>query len=300
MKVLNPTFEIWLQPSGSDGIYQQIERAGRVCYKSEDHKTEDSARPFCERMINSQHYAMLEHGSVYLSFNVKDDESLELFYAGDKFSRYKNVGGVGYVSTNLRVLAENGRMDDLKYVVEPSSDNFEKRITVHFTTQVAITREFNRHRVNSIAEQSTRYCNYSKNKFDNQIAVNLPSWVAEADQSVYSENIKNGEFDMSLEDMSNLFMKVMKGEASDIENWLFANLSIEKTYMNLIANGRKPQEARVVLPLDVNTELVHTAFVSDWLHFFDLRALDKTGAAHPDAKILALPLYKKFQEEGLI
>ena len=91
-----------------------------------------------------------------------------------------------------------------------------------------------------------------------------------------------------------------EGSADDYENWLFGNIAAERAYMNLIAAGRKPQEARVILPLDTNTELVHTAFVSDWKHFFDLRALGTTGAPHPDAKVLAHPLYDEFCRLGLI
>lgn len=70
--------------------------------------------------------------------------------------------------------------------------------------------------------------------------------------------------------------------------------------MKLIEAGCKPQEARVILPLDTNTELVHTAFVSDWKHFFDLRALGTTGAPHPDAKVLAYPLYEEFKSKGYL
>ena len=78
---------------------------------------------------------------------------------------------------HLRVLAENKAMDDLKYLSNYEEGKHELRITVHFTTQISITREYNRHRANSMAEQSTRYCNYSKNKFDNEITINLPTWV---------------------------------------------------------------------------------------------------------------------------
>ena len=67
-----------------------------------------------------------------------------------------------------------------------------------------------------------------------------------------------------------------------------------------MGQGCKPQEARAILPLDCNTELVHTAFVSDWKHFFDLRALGTTGAPHPDAKILALPLMEEFKQKGYL
>ena len=288
MKIINPTFEIWPQKEGEDGIYLQIERAGRVCYKSEKNQTADSARPFCQRMINNQHYAMLEHGTVYLQLPAQSPSAE--WYIANRFSHTKTVDNVAYVTTNLRVLAENHRLEDLTYRVEPTVHH-ERRITVHFTTQIAITREFNRHRVDSIAEQSTRYCNYSKDKFGNEIAINLPTWVKEAG---FDEDM------LTNIDFMKLCQRVNSGEATVLENWIFGNMAAERAYLNLIALGKKPQEARVVLPLDTNTELVHTAFVSDWQHFFDLRALDKTGPAHPDAKALALPLYNKMKEAHYI
>lgn len=295
MKINNPSFEIWEQGSGIDGIYRQVERAGRVCYKSEDHQTEDSARPFVNRMIQSQHTAMLEHATVYLQA-VGNPNPLEK-YRHDRFSRVNDaVGEALAVTTNLRVLVQNGWMDDLdRYLCEPTPYH-ERRVTVHFTTQVAITREFNRHRANSMAEQSTRYCNYSKAKFGNEITINLPTWV----ESLQGSTQQAGEASLSETAFLALAKKVAEGSAADYENWLFANLAAEKAYMNLIAAGRKPQEARVILPLDTNTELVHTAFLSDWLHFFDLRALGTTGAPHPDAKAIAMPLYEAFKEKGWI
>lgn len=259
-------------------MYKQIERAGRVCYKSENNATADSAQPFVERMMKSKHTAMLEHGTVYLK-----GEGLEK-YKANKFSHYKHVDGIDYVTTNLRVLEENGWMDDLQLFCEPTAHH-DLRITVHFTTQIAITREFNRHRANSMAEQSTRYCNYSKEKFSGEISINLPTWISELEDKVASTT-----------DFVALSTKVAQGTASEYENWLFANMAAERTYMNLIAAGRKPQEARVVLPLDTNTELVHTAFLSDWHHFFDLRALGTTGAPHPDAKVLAAPLMQSLEQ----
>ena len=189
---------------------------------------------------------------------------------------------------NLRVLAENQWLTDLDHLTEPLAHH-ERRVTVHFTTQIATTREFNRHRANSMAEQSTRYCNYSKDKFGNEISINIPEWV----RALSVEEPTQIDF---LE----LAKKVTEGQADDYENWLFANLAAERAYMNLIALGRKPQEARAILPLATNTELIHTAFVSDWKHFFDLRAQGTTGAPHPDAKVLALPLYDEFCRLGLI
>ena len=157
MKIERPQHEIWLQKPGELGIYQQIERAGRVCYKSENNTTNDSAKPFVDRMIQSEHYAMLEHGTVYLVCNHGELP----FYTNNKFSRCHTIDGKDYITTNLRVLAENKALDDLKYLSDYEEGKHELRITVHFTTQIAITREYNRHRANSMAEQSTRYCNYS-------------------------------------------------------------------------------------------------------------------------------------------
>ena len=292
MKIQRPQYEIWLQKPGELGIYQQIERAGRVCYKSENNTTEDSAKPFVGRMIQSEHFAMLEHGTVYLVCNHGE---LPL-YIHNKFSRLNTIDGKDYITTNLRVLAENKAMDDLKYLSDFEEGKHERRITVHFTTQIAITREYNRHRANSMAEQSTRYCNYSKNKFDNEITINLPTWVEEKAGNYGEGELSDHQFD-------NLCQDVANGKTTDwtiLETWIFANQAAEFAYMKLIEAGCKPQEARAILPLDCNTELVHTAFISDWKHFFDLRALGTTGAPHPDAKVLAMPLMEDFKKEGFL
>lgn len=286
MKIQNPQYEIWMQNPGELGIYQQIERAGRVCYKSENNTTENSAKPFVGRMIEHEHFAMLEHGTVYMTCNHGE---LPL-YASNKFSHVNTIDGKDYITTNLRVMAENKTLEDLKYRTDFKKGKHELRITVHFTTQIAITREYNRHRANSMAEQSTRYCNYTKNKFGSEISINLPTWV-------------KGDLETNDEKFVELCEDVANEETNDwtpIDAWLFANQAAEFAYMKLIAMGCKPQEARVILPLDTNTELVHTAFVSDWKHFFDLRALGTTGAPHPDAKILAKPLYEEFKERGYI
>ena len=286
MKIQNPQYEIWMQNPGELGIYQQIERAGRVCYKSENNTTENSAKPFVGRMIEHEHFAMLEHGTVYMTCNHGE---LPL-YASNKFSHVNTIDGKDYITTNLRVMAENKTLEDLKYRTDFKKGKHELRITVHFTTQIAITREYNRHRANSMAEQSTRYCNYTKNKFGSEISINLPTWV-------------KGDLETNDEKFVELCEDVANEETNDwtpIDAWLFANQAAEFAYMKLIAMGCKPQEASVILPLDTNTELVHTAFVSDWKHFFDLRALGTTGAPHPDAKILAEPLYEEFKERGYI
>ena len=285
MKLIEPKVEIWEQPKGIEGIYKQIERAGRVCYKSEDRTTADSAEPFVKRMIASKHYAMLEHGTVYLSVpDTRNSKYLiqELLY--NKFTHSRIYNRCFNFSTNLRVLVEKDIWDACKKYVCDFGEGFfsgDRRITVHFTTQIAVSREANRHRADSIAEQSTRFCNYSKDKFGGEIAINKPSWI-EKDNFVHS---------LSYDPMNML---------DPVEVWWAANAYAEACYMRLLQLGWKPEQARVVLPLDTNTELVHTAFVSDWMHFFDLRALNKTGKAHPDMVAVAKPLYEEFKKRGYI
>lgn len=303
MKIQRPQYEIWMQNPGELGIYQQIERAGRVCYKSESNTTEDSAKPFVGRMIEHEHFAMLEHGTVYLVCNHGELP----FYLSNKFTHVNTWENKDYITTNLRVMAENKTLEDLKYRSDYIEGKHELRITVHFTTQIAITREYNRHRANSMAEQSTRYCNYTKNKFGSEISINLPTWVETKAGWNESSDHKDSNNDIKEENNKEKFQELCEDIANNetedwtlLDSWIFANQAAEFAYMKLIEAGCKPQEARVILPLDCNTELVHTAFISDWKHFFDLRALGTTGAPHPDAKILAQPLMEEFKDKGFL
>lgn len=297
MRIIEPSVEILEQGSGLEGIYKQIELAGRACYASQHRIEEGSAKKFVDNIIRSGHGAMLEHGTVYLTFKYTDnyDVSKVMVLVNNKYSKCTHSGFqesfTRYITTNMRVLIENGLWEwALNYITEPTEFH-ERRITARFQCQIAISREFNRHRVDSIAEQSTRYCNYSKDKFDNEITVSTPSWVDKDDAekrmtekslTYYAMNMLSGNFD-----------KVAPDKKFDaIDYWLFANLSAEWAYMKLIECGWKPQQARTILPLDTNTDLVHTAFVSDWEHFFELRC-DKNHA-HPDAYYLASELKKQF------
>ena len=164
MKLIKQSFEILDQQCGLEGIYKQIEISGRTCYKSEDKITEDSAKEFVDRMIKSGHGAMLEHGTVYLAMPIETMLPIEANgwgkYTKNPYSKgFKvyNVNGQKRVAitTNLRVLVENGWLDDLQYICEPT-EYHEKRITVKFTTDQGILREFTRHRVFSFAVESTR------------------------------------------------------------------------------------------------------------------------------------------------
>jgi thymidylate synthase (FAD) len=279
MKLIKPSFEILEQLPGLEGMYKQIELAGRTCYKSEDKITEDSAKEFVDRMIKSGHGAMLEHGTVYLSLDMTSREQY-FKYCYNKFSKANSTGSAeystwrGFVTTNLRVLVENDWMEDLQYLCEPTEFH-EKRHTVKFICDRGVSHEFVRHRVFSFAQESTRYCNYSKDKFGNEITFVFPIWMDEELLKSYGS-----------------YHTVARSNTP--ESIFIAGLNnAEKDYLSLVNMGWKAQEARAILPNALKTELVMTGFESDWKHFFELRC---PGSAHPQARELAIPLQEKFKE----
>lgn len=269
--------------------YKMIELAGRTCYKSEDKITENSAKEFVDRMIKLGHGAMLEHGTIYLKIDKTEDGHLppaRLYWSDGNHKKYTKVrkhGNSIYVTTNLRVIVENNRLDDLQYQVKPT-EHHEKRITAKFICDRGVSHEFVRHRVFSFAQESTRYCDYSKDKFGNDITYIIPSWL-DLPEGKYS-NWDNDWCDVS--ELKLLYSEV--DNLSDPANCFLQSIkNAEYYYFMLINRGWKPQQARQVLPNATKTELVMTGFESDWEHFFELRC---SGAAHPDAKKLADELYK--------
>lgn len=270
MKLINPSFEILEQGFGIFDIFKHIELCGRTCYKSTDKITESSSEPFVNGMIDSKHYAMLEHGTVYLKKRILGFDDILLHkYLTNKYSKAFIVNDVVYITTNYRVITENSWNRDLKYLCNPI-EHHEKRITVKFVCNRQVSHEFVRHRVFSFAQESTRYCNYTKDKFDGQLTFIKPCWINE--EYVPGEYKGSDQFIVLIEYLEN----------------------VESTYNFMINSGWKPQQAATVLPNALKTELIMTGFISDWRHFFDLRAIGTTGAPHPQAKELAEPLMNEF------
>lgn len=298
MRLIKPSFEIWDQQEGLEGVYKQIERAGRVCYKSEDKITENSAKEFVERMIKSGHGAMLEHGTAYL--HGSDNFAGGLHLNNYKKSPYSRVNIIHnfmtgtdhiYITTNYRVLVENDWLDDLKYICEPTEFH-EKRITVRFTTDRGVSHEFVRHRVFSFAQESTRYCNYSKDKFGSELTFIIPSWLS-IEEGSYGVGHSFGKGHFYECNENRIYCdEENKEEFFKVLNFLKTlNLS-SQVYMSMLnAFGLTPQQARQVLPNALKTELVMTGFTKDWEHFFKLR---DAGSAHPQARELAHPLHIEF------
>lgn len=295
MKFIEPSVELWQQGTDMDSIWKHIARCVRVCYQSTPKNDNETEEAFVKRVLfrddehwNSvrNHLAMLEHGTIYLTFDKLDNLDAYNFYKYNKYSKVvvkdaENTLYLAYITTNLRVIIENYREHDLQYLCAPT-EHHAKRYTFCFTTNIGVSREFNRHRVNSIAEESTRYCNYSK-KNDGQIKIGLPTWLLE-----YKFDIENYYYDLKdlCDDIAFEGEKIDENWAA-IEYYMFALKACEFAYNNLIKLGWLPQEAREVLPLATKTQLVHTAFEDDWKHFIALRSDGVSGKPHPNAKILA-------------
>lgn len=203
MKIINASYE-FITPINGDVILKRIEQAGRVCYKSEENITEDSAIKFAQNIIKRGHEAVLEHCSF----------------------------------------------------------------TVKFIVDRGVSHEIVRHRVASYCQESTRYCNYSKDKFGKEITVIKPYFWRE-DEEENKEYIKFAVWKRSMKEA-------------------------ESAYFELLDMGATPQEARTVLPNSLKTEVVMTANIREWRHFFKLRT---SPAAHPQMREVAIPLLKECQEK---
>lgn len=252
MKIINSSVEnITPAKYNLESIYKHIELCGRTCYKSEDKITGDSYKRFCEMIKNNNHLSCFEHGTVYLKSTPVDSDYKDVIYR-HTMNNYSVVKKY-CITTNMRVIIENHWEKDLQYLCEPTEFH-EKRFTFRIICDRAVSHEWVRHRHLSFSQESQRYCNYSKDKYNNEITFVRPHWV----------NIN--------------------ADSGPSYNWVEAMEDAENYYFTLLDKGIKPQDARAVLPNSTKTEFVVTGFWHDWVKFIDLRT---SSAAHPDIKKLA-------------
>lgn len=294
MKLINQSYEICKTHGYTlQDIYKDIERAARVSYKSEDKITEDSAEKMVKRLINMKHYSPLEFGTVYLKFPNTSLNELDVEkYESNPFSAVTiTKDSTRYVTTNYRVIVENRWEDDLKYMCEPTKHH-QRRTTVKFITNRAMTHELVRHRSMSFMQEGQRYCNYAKDKFGNQLTYIIPVQCTEdiPNNTELKDNIDVDNFVWAKNDNGKT-LKVNKLT----QGMLYLFYDTEVHYIGLINLGWKPQEVRAILPNATKTELYMCGFDKDWAHFFDLR--DKTYV-DPQMYDLAHSLHLDFIEKG--
>jgi thymidylate synthase (FAD) len=179
-------------------ILESIEKAGRVCYKSENKITSNSAKEFIQKILHSGHESVIEHEKI-----------------------------------SVKIICDRG-----------------------------VSHEIVRHRIASYSQESTRYCNYSKDKFGNELTLIRPFF--------WNKDLEK----------YNIWQETMQ--------------TIENNYNKLISMGAQPEEARSILPNSLKTEIVVTMNLREWRHFFKLRTAEK---AHPQMREITIPMLKRFKEE---
>lgn len=197
MRIIEPYFEILDELDGKK-MLQKIERIGRVCYKSEDLITEDSAEKFIRNILKRGHESVIEH----------------------------------------------------------------EKISVKMVCDRGVTHEIVRHRVASYSQESTRYCNYQKDKFGNELTFIKPVF--------------------------------WKEDSPEYTLWKESMQQIEDQYMKLIEMGASAQEARSILPNSLKTEIVVTMNLREWRHFLRLRT---ASAAHPQIREIAGMVLEEFRRQ---
>ena len=136
-----------------------------------------------------------------------------------------------------------------------------EKLTVKFICDRGVTHEIVRHRIASYSQESTRYCNYTKNKFGNELTFIRPCFWAD--------------------------------DSDEYAVWKQAMEDIEKTYVKLISLGAKPEEARSILPNSLKTEIVCTMNLREWRHFFRLRTAER---AHPQIREISVALLDELKK----
>ena len=277
MKLIKQSFEILEQKDFSlIGIKKFIERCGRVCYKSEDRITDDSYEKFVNMLVKRDHARPLEFGTVHLKISsgmlfdkfLQDLVDYKLY--NPTWIKYKELPEYTYITTNYRHYLQIIKKCPYvaEYFTEQDNCYYPSRYTVHMVLSRGVMDEFRTHVGLSHLAESTRYCAYNKNKFNNEVTFVIPNWV--------NTNCPNKE---------------QEGPSVASMEWSTAMLDAENSYMNLIRMGCTAQEAREVLPLSVKSELISCGFKDAWDNFFYRRCAKD---AHPMAREIAVPLRETF------
>lgn len=277
MKLIKQSFKFVNQKGFTlKDIYKHIEYCARISYKSQDKITDDSYEKFVNMLEKRDHARPLEFGTVHLQMYISDFHKLRDTLCinnmwNDQWIKYHYAGNLTYVTTNYRYyLAIIKVFPSAEEDFDPQDDElYPKRYTVHFIISRGIMDEFRTHVGLSHLAESTRYINYSKEKFGNEITFIKPCWFnLPTDYAVYS-----GDND------SDYFMQALE----DAENW----------YLSLLKEGWTPQQARSVLPLGIKSELISCGFEDVWSNFFYRRCAKD---AHPMAREIATKVRDEFNK----
>ena len=307
MKIVRPKVELWIPENN----ISHVARCARVCYAA---KTGRDDKLLCDDLIKSNHISMLRHDSYYYimsKFTSACKYIVENFTECPyiEFESYKDKF---YVATNGQFILDHPNTANIlqeyevnrKHFVETEIGHKLMRYTFNVITQVSTSRELNRVSPNNIAEQSTRYCNYSRGRFEGECAICQPHWFDFMQEEVAYYKFEDGKChyikvdDGEWHPYDNTAVVLRKYKQPMLQRYLLDNDSSCRAYLAQIADGMEPQDARGELPLDLATEVVYTYSVNEWRHILDLRYYGDTGKPHPNAKIIAGMIKDELDELG--
>ena len=301
MKLIKQSFEILEQKDFTlKGIKQFIERCARVSYKSEDRMTDTSYEKFVNMLESRGHDRPLEFGTVHLKMILPDFEGfihslLTIGMLNNIWIKHAYKGDVIYITTNYRYYLDIIKYfpNVKKYLTEEDNEYYPKRYTVHMILDRGVMDEFRTHVGLSHLAESTRYCNYSKDKFNNEVTFVIPSWMDFPEIS-----IDLGNYDKTSVRSKDGNVHIIDTKPPYVEGDFIRSLcEAESNYLSIVRNGWTPQQAREVLPLAVKSELISCGFEDAWKNFFYRRCAKD---AHPMAREIATKVRDKFKELGYV
>ena len=260
MKLIKQSFEILEQKDFTiKGIKQFIERCARVSYKSEDRMTDTSYEKFVNMLEKRDHTRPLEFGTVHLKMILPDFEGfihslLTIGMLNNIWIKHAYKGDVIYITTNYRYYLDIIKYfpNVKKYLTEEDNEYYPKRYTVHMILDRGVMDEFRTHVGLSHLAESTRYCNYSKDKFNNEVTFVIPSWMDFPEIS-----IDLGNYDKTSVRSKDGNVHIIDTRPPYVEGDFIRSLcEAESNYLSIVRNGWTPQQAREVLPLAVKSELI--------------------------------------------
>ena len=322
MKIIEPNVEYWPQENPVDLVC----RCARICYQSSCKSHEPNMKMY-ESLVNNGHISMLRHASHYYVIKPSRGDKLLYQFARKAIEAFRNCPYIElsevppknhdlppqwgscptiYVSTNANFLVDNEWVEKAisHYEVEPSVFHEEcpelMRFTFMINTGRIINDEYARKSPNAIAGESTRYCNYSKDKFGGEVKV-YASESYDNDMLMAMNSISNATMvGLASRMVDNLVSnkKPMDGFSAEEALW-FSNKIGEITYIHQTQElKRNPDDSRNCLPMNLSSRFVYTYSVREWSHILRMRLLNMTGKAHADAKKVAELLYAEFQKLG--
>ena len=286
---------------------QQIGYAASICYASNKKGTVE----WLEQLWKNGHKSVFRHGtryyiipSYYYNQSIIDSWRFSPYCGFYQDSSTQLV----FLSINEQYYIEHPYMKDftacevnkLVFISEAKKlddVSFKNvldlvRITFEIITQISTSRELNRVSPNNICEQSTRYCNFSNDKFGNEITICQPWWFDILGEKDEIHINKDNAYLNSIE------IKKEEYLISDfIADYLLSCLEQERIYIKSVTTGNiLAEDARGLLPLDTATKCVYTYRIEEWDHILDLRYFGKTGKPHSNAKIIGEKIYNRITE----